>query len=118
MIPVKEITIVLVDFEVISGPGEGEDNITNEMRQKWSESFKTVETVLVEAGFAPENCAIERDVNFMDVVSDDEITFEDALHILSALEEHFTVSLFTFDSEGDDFYEDNPHLMFHIHEKE
>ena len=118
MRPVKEITVVLMDFEVISGPGEGENNITDEMRQKWSEAFKTVETVVVEAGITPDNSAITRDEHFMDIVSEDEITLEDALHILSALEEHFMVETFTFDSEGDDFYEEPPHVLYCIHDKE
>lgn len=118
MKPVKEITIVLVDFEVISGPGEGENNITDEMRQKWGESFKTVETVLVDAGITPDNSAITRDEHFMDVMSDEDITLEYALEILKALEEHFEVAEFTFSSEGDDFYEEPPHVKFCIHEKE
>ena len=118
MEPVFEITIVHVDYEVISGPGEGEDNITDEMRQKWSKAFKTVENVLVDAGISPENSAITREDHFMDVVSDDEITFEDALHILAALQEHFIVATFTYDAEGDDFCEEPPHVMYCIHEKE
>lgn len=118
MIPVKEITIVQVDYEIIAGPGEGENNITDEMRQKWSEAFKTVETVLVDAGITPDNSAIEREDNFMDIMSDDDITLEYALEILKALQEHFTVATFTFDAEGDDFYEEPPHVMFCIHGKE
>ena len=114
---VKELSIVLVDFEVVFGPGENENNITSEMRAVWEKSFGVVEGILVDAGFAPENCTLVRDDNILDIASENDINFEDAVSLLHALEEHFAISEFTFASEMDDFYGTPPHVLYTIHSK-
>ena len=115
---VKDLTIVLVDFEVVFGPGEDENNITCEMRQAWDKSFSLIENILADSGFTPENCSLTRDEHLMDIVSESDVNFEDAVSLLHALEEHFAITEFRFVPEEDDYYEEPPHAWYAIHNKD
>ena len=71
-----------------------------------------------EAGFTPENCSLTRDGHLMDIVSESDVNFEDAVSLLHALEEHFAITEFRFVPEEDDYYEEPPHAWYAIHNKD
>lgn len=118
MTSVKEINVNFLGDDVIYGPKKGQSTATQEMKVKWTRIASTVENILVDFGFNPENAKIERHDSFMIVALEDELTFEEAMTLLQVFEGIFKVTEFSYNAEYDEYTETEPRVYFGIYEKE
>ena len=114
---VNEIHIVCCNDDVCYGPGEGQNNITDEMRARWERVFKKIEEILEDCGITPDEATLEREDCVLAVILKNSFAFEDALAMLHKLEEVFDLTLFQMDTEYDSWNETNPHVLFGIYER-
>ena len=110
---VKEIQFVIYDDETSTTEEEQSSSVAS---SEYAEAFSKIEGFLQDLDITPEIAEIKRSDNQMIVtLSPDlpnEFNISHAIIILGKLDECFRVTYLEFNSEYDDWYEDDPHILY------
>lgn len=117
---VREIWFVHYDDEDNDSPTS--NKLTPEKEKCYQEAFKKIEKMLEDyLDITPEVARITHNgcelVVTLDTSSVQDFTLEHALMVLKKLEELFHVTYLEMDSEYDDWYETDPHVLYGFYEK-
>ena len=115
MKPVKHLQVVLLDDNICYGPEKGQNNITPEMREKWDKVFSQVEVALRKRAFVTERTVTKREDAVFTFIVDVPIFFCESLVILDIIEKLFKVTSFSFNTERDEWNDEDPCLRLGIY---
>jgi len=114
---VQQMCISIADYEIHYGPNEGENNITQEMRDLWDREQKVFVPILMERGYVKETDSMSIDTNSVNFALQEGISVEKGLELVHILEERYEVTSFQFEAEYDDFYDEEPFMLIFIKTK-
>ena len=112
---VKQINIFILDDKIYYEPGEDESNITDEMHQKWDEVFTKFVAAIKNVGLLTDLSIFERNDATFTFTSKDDISFDKSVELMHTLENSFKVSSFSFNTEYDDWYDEDPSVDIGIY---
>lgn len=112
---VREIRFVYYDDENHESPKK--KPITADMELRYNKAFDRIEQILdLYLDVTPEIASIKRDGCEMVVTLVEDLAHyyrqSEILYTLKKLEEFFRVTYLEWDTEHDDFYDTNPHVLF------
>lgn len=114
---VEKMSIALLDYEIkvtYNLNEEPEDNITQDMRKFWNEEENKIVNLLKKSNFVDEKSTLKFDDNII-LINSHDISICTGINIVKLLEDNgYEICTFQFDSEYDDFYEEEPSLFISI----
>ena len=114
---VKNLYINLLGNDITYGPEEGESNITAEMREIWEEVFNDITSLLKENALISEEVDIEQGDAWMFMTYEDGFSIDEGIKILHVLEKEYKVTNFAFETEYDEWDDEEPFVSISIYKE-